>query len=247
MSNLLEIRDASRQVSDSFSLRNANLSIGSGEIVGLVGANGAGKTALIRAALGLLKLDSGYAALFGEPLAADTPDADVRRLRSRVGVVFDTCPYPSEITVSQVGTCIAPAFPTWDNTCFEALIERFGLEPKKKVKSLSRGMGMKLQLACVLSHDADLLILDEATAGLDPLARDELLDELRDYASTGDREPHHKRFGTHRRSRGGHRRGQHHLRHAARADNRCCRYRTLHGRTGTTDSRMRCWRPSCKA
>ena len=167
MSNLLEIRDASRQVSDSFSLRNANLSIGSGEIVGLVGANGAGKTTLIRAALGLLKLDSGYAALFGEPLAADTPNADVRRLRSRVGVVFDTCPYPSEITVSQVGTCIAPAFPTWDSTCFEALIERFELEPKKKVKSLSRGMGMKLQLACALSHDADLLILDEATSSID--------------------------------------------------------------------------------
>ena len=187
MSNLLEIRDANRQVSDSFSLRNANLAIGSGEIVGLVGANGAGKTTIIRAALGLLKLDSGYAALFGEPLAADTPDADVRRLRSRVGVVFDTCPYPSEITVSQVETCIKPAFPTWDNTCFETLVARFGLEPKKKVKSLSRGMGMKLQLACALSHDADLLILDEATAGLDPLARDELLDNLRDYASTGDR------------------------------------------------------------
>ena len=187
MSNLLEIRDANRQVSDSFSLRNANLSIGSGEIVGLVGANGAGKTTIIRAALGLLKLDSGYAALFGEPLAADTPDADVRRLRSRVGVVFDTCPYPSEITVSQVETCIKPAFPTWDDVCFKSLIERFGLEPKKKVKSLSRGMGMKLQLACALSHDADLLILDEATAGLDPLARDELLDELRDYASTGNR------------------------------------------------------------
>ena len=187
MSNLLEIRDANRQVSDSFSLRNASLSIGSGEIVGLVGANGAGKTTIIRAALGLLKLDSGYAALFGEPLASDTPDADVRRLRSRVGVVFDTCPYPSEITVSQVGTCIAPAFPTWDNACFKSLIEQFGLEPKKKVKSLSRGMGMKLQLACALSHDADLLILDEATAGLDPLARDELLDELRDYASAGDR------------------------------------------------------------
>ena len=187
MSNLLEIRDANRQVSDSFSLRNANLSIGSGEIVGLVGANGAGKTTIIRAALGLLKLDSGYAALFGEPLAADTPDADVRRLRSRVGVVFDTCPYPSEITVSQVETCIKPAFPTWDNACFETLVARFGLEPKKKVKSLSRGMGMKLQLACALSHNADLLILDEATAGLDPLARDELLDELRDYASTGDR------------------------------------------------------------
>ena len=165
MSNLLEIYDANRQVSDSFSLRNVNLSIESGEIVGLVGANGAGKTTLIRAVLGLLKLNSGYAALFGEPLAADTPDADVRRLRSRIGVVFDTCPYPSEITVSQVGTCIKPAFPTWDSICFETLIERFGLEPKKKVKSLSRGMGMKLQLACALSHNADLLILDEAPLG----------------------------------------------------------------------------------
>lgn len=187
MSNLLEMHNANRQVSDSFSLRSVSLSIGSGEIVGLVGANGAGKTTIIRAALGLLKLDSGYAALFGEPLAADTPDTDVRRLRSRVGVVFDTCPYPSEITVSQVGTCIKSAFPTWDSACFESLTERFGLEPKKKVKSLSRGMGMKLQLACALSHNADLLILDEATAGLDPLARDELLDELRDYASTGNR------------------------------------------------------------
>lgn len=187
MSNLLEISDANRQVSDSFSLRNVNLAIGSGEIVGLVGANGAGKTTLIRAALGLLKLDSGYAALFGEPLTADIPDPDARRLRSRVGVVFDTCPYPCELTVSQVGACIEPAFPTWDNTCFEALVDRFGLEPKKKVKSLSRGMGMKLQLACALSHNADLLILDEATAGLDPLARDELLDELRDYASNDDR------------------------------------------------------------
>ena len=187
MSNLLEISDANRQVSDSFSLRNVDLAIGSGEIVGLVGANGAGKTTLIRAALGLLKLDSGYAALFGEPLTADIPDPDARRLRSRVGVVFDTCPYPCELTVSQVGACIEPAFPTWDNTCFEALVDRFGLEPKKKVKSLSRGMGMKLQLACALSHNADLLILDEATAGLDPLARDELLDELRDYASNDDR------------------------------------------------------------
>ena len=168
MSNLLEIRDASRQVSDSSRFEMPISPSSQEKSSELVGANGAGKTTIIRAALGLLKLDSGYAALFGEPLAADTPDADARRLRSRVGVVFDTCPYPSEITVSQVGTCIAPAFPTWDSTCFEALIERFGTEPKKKVKSLSRGMGMKLQLACALSHDADLLILDEATAKARP-------------------------------------------------------------------------------
>ena len=187
METLFEVRGASRRLSDDFALADASIALQPGEIVGFVGANGAGKTTVIRAILGLLHLDSGHVRLFGQPFGPNAPAEAQRRLRGRIGVVFDTCPYPSEITVSQVGTCIAPAFPTWDSTCFEALIERFGLEPKKKMKSLSRGMGMKLQLACALSHNADLLILDEATAGLDPLARDELLDELRDYASIGDR------------------------------------------------------------
>ena len=167
METLFEVRGASRRLSDDFALADVNIALQPGEIVGFVGANGAGKTTVIRAILGLLHLDSGNVRLFGQPFGATAPAEAQRRLRGRIGVVFDTCPYPSEITVSQVGTCIAPAFPTWDSTCFEALIERFGLEPKKKMKSLSRGMGMKLQLACALSHDADLLILDEATSSVD--------------------------------------------------------------------------------
>lgn len=111
MSNLLEIRDASRQVSDSFSLRNANLSIESGEIVGLVGANGAGKTTIIRAALGLLKLDSGYAALFGEPLAADTPTPTRDGFAPASASCSTRAPTPPRLRCPKWGHASRPPFP----------------------------------------------------------------------------------------------------------------------------------------
>lgn len=104
-------------------------------------------------------------------------------MRSRIGVVFDTCPYPAEFTIVQMERCLAPAFPTWDKAQFWHLAERFSLSRKAKVKDLSRGMGMKLQLAVALSHKADLLVLDEATAGLDPIARDDVLATLREFAT----------------------------------------------------------------
>lgn len=183
MANLLEIKDAQRQIGDSFALRNVNLAVSSGEIVGFVGANGAGKTTTIRAALGLMKLDAGEVRLFGEPFGPNAPDGTQRRVRSRIGVVFDTCPYPAEFTIAQVERCLAPAFPSWDKAQFWHLAERFSLSRKAKVKDLSRGMGMKLQLAVALSHNADLLVLDEATAGLDPIARDGVLAALREFAA----------------------------------------------------------------
>ena len=108
-----------------------------------------------------------------------------RELRGRIGVVFDTCPFPSELTVKQAVACVAPTYPQWDAGAFDGLLCDFDIKPKTKVKNLSRGMSMKLQLACALSHGADLLILDEATAGLDPIARDEILDRLSDFAGDG--------------------------------------------------------------
>ena len=183
MANLLEIKDAQRQIGDSFALRNVNLAVSSGEIVGFVGANGAGKTTTIRAALGLISLEAGELRLFGEPFGPNAPDGTQRRVRSRIGVVFDTCPYPTEFTIAQVERCLAPAFPSWDKAQFWHLAERFSLSRKAKVKDLSRGMGMKLQLAVALSHKADLLVLDEATAGLDPIARDGVLAALREFAA----------------------------------------------------------------
>ena len=183
MANLLEIKDAQSQIGDSFALRNVNLAVSSGEIVGFVGANGAGKTTTIRAALGLISLEAGELRLFGEPFGPNAPDSTQRRVRSRIGVVFDTCPYPTEFTIAQVERCLAPAFPSWDKAQFWHLAERFSLSRKAKVRDLSRGMGMKLQLAVALSHKADLLVLDEATAGLDPIARDGVLAALREFAA----------------------------------------------------------------
>lgn len=187
MQNLLELKGISRTVSDRFSLRDVTLAVEPGQIVGFVGANGAGKTTTIRAALGLIKLDAGEVRLFGQRCGADAPDETQRCLRARVGLVLDTCPFPSTLKVGQIEALVGPAYPTWDRKTFAGFIDRFGLDPKTKVKDLSRGMCMRLQLACALSHNAKLLILDEATAGLDPMAREELLDELLAFVSDGQR------------------------------------------------------------
>lgn len=185
MQNLLELKGVSRRVSDRFSLRDVTLAVEPGQIVGFVGANGAGKTTTIRAALGLIKLDAGEVHLFGQCYGADASDETQRHLRSRIGLVLDTCPFPSTLKVGQVERLVGPAYPTWSCETFAGFIDRFGLDPKTKVKDLSRGMGMKLQLACALSHNAKLLVLDEATAGLDPMAREELLDELLAFVANG--------------------------------------------------------------
>ena len=185
MQNLLELKGISHAVSDRFSLRDVTLAVEPGQIIGFVGANGAGKTTTIRAALGLIKLDAGEVHLFGQRCGADAPDESQRHLRSRVGLVLDTCPFPSTLRVGQIESLVGPAYPTWDRETFAGFINRFGLDPKTKVKDLSRGMGMKLQLACALSHNAKLLVLDEATAGLDPMAREELLDELLAFVADG--------------------------------------------------------------
>ena len=185
MQNLLELKGISRRVSDRFSLRDVAVAVEPGQIVGFVGANGAGKTTTIRAALGLIQLDAGEVHLFGQRCGADAPDESQRHLRSRVGLVLDTCLFPSTLRVGQIESLVGPAYPTWDRETFAGFINRFGLDPKTKVKDLSRGMGMKLQLACALSHNAKLLVLDEATAGLDPMAREELLDELLAFVADG--------------------------------------------------------------
>ena len=181
MQNLLELKGISRAVSDRFSLRDVTLAVEPGQIVGFVGANGAGKTTTIRAALGLIKLDAGEVHLFGQHCGADAPGEAQRCLRTRVGLVLDTCPFPSTLKVTEVEALVSPAYPTWSHDTFASLIDRFGLDPKAKVKDLSRGMGMKL------SHKAKLLVLDEATAGLDPMAREELLDELLAFVADGQR------------------------------------------------------------
>lgn len=181
MGDLICIFGVTKHYGDDFALRDVNLSVPRGCVTGFVGANGAGKTTTIKAILGLVSIESGSIELFGEPFGMNADGERSRRAKERIGVVFDTCPYVGELSVKMAGRIMAASYSSWDAGRFADYLRRFSLDPKKKVKDLSRGMGMKLQLACALAHDPELLILDEATAGLDPLARDEIIDMLRDY------------------------------------------------------------------
>lgn len=164
-------------------LEGVDLLVPEGCIAGLVGANGAGKTTAIRAILGLMPLDAGSVELFGEPFGISADQSTNRRIKNRLGIVLDTCPYIPDLTIKTTESIMRSAYDGWRHESFTRYLDAFGLDPAAKVKDISRGMGMKLQLACALSHDPDLLILDEATAGLDPLAREEVLAILRDFVS----------------------------------------------------------------
>lgn len=158
----------------SFALRDVTLSIPGGTILGLIGENGAGKSTLIKCLLGLLHPTQGTVeVLEGEGLAG-------------VGYVPDTCPFDQALKVGQVEKCLAGMFPDWDADLFDRYLGRFELSRGTKVKELSRGMGMKLSIAAALSHHPKLLVLDEATAGLDPVVRDEILDEFLAFLSDED-------------------------------------------------------------
>lgn len=187
MADSIFVSGLNKRYGDDFSLQDVSLSVPQGSVVGFVGANGAGKTTTIRAILGLMDADAGTVEVLGEPFGLHADAAACACVKQRIGVVFDTCPYVGDLTVKTVGAVMAAAYPSWRAGLFEEYLRRFSLTPKKKVKELSRGMGMKLQLACALSHDPELLILDEATAGLDPLARDEVLAILREYLAADER------------------------------------------------------------
>lgn len=186
---LLEVSGLTKTYGE-FKLDGVNLAVEPGSIVGLVGTNGAGKTTLIKALLGLVKPDGGQAKLFGRPMWENgNPRAiaqEAAQVKERVGVVFDGVSFPGELRVRDVARVMPAAYRAWDATLFGSYLERFGLDGRKRVKELSRGMGMKLMLACALSHAADLLILDEATAGLDPMAREEILGILRNFMVGGE-------------------------------------------------------------
>ena len=177
MSDLLRIQNLEKHY-DGFDLEDVNLSVPAGSVVGFIGSNGAGKTTTIKAVLGLIEPDAGTVSLFGEETVG-APQKRLAELKQRIGVVFDTCSFPEELTVKTVGKLMAQCYENWNPGSFRSFARTFQLPEDKAVKDLSRGMGMKLSLACALAHDPDLLILDEATAGLDPMAREEALDTLR--------------------------------------------------------------------
>ncbi len=177
MENILEVQQVCKAFpKTNFSLKQISFSIPYGSIMGFVGENGAGKTTTIGCILNTVARDSGTVRLFGrEMLDADTG------LRERIGVVYDGDNFPAYWNAEQLSRVMQGLYKQWDNAFFYAYLERFRLLPKQKIKHYSRGMTMKLAVAAALSHHPQLLILDEATSGLDPIMRDDMLDVFLDF------------------------------------------------------------------
>ncbi len=156
-----------------FSLEGVGFAIQKGTIMGLIGANGAGKSTTISACLGLIRKDGGEVRFWGKELS-DTAKEDI-------GVVFDNLHFYELLTVGQTGNICKAAYKNWDDPLFSRYLDKFGLLKEKKVKELSKGMKMKLSIALALAHRPKLLILDEATSGLDPVVRDDILEVFLDF------------------------------------------------------------------
>lgn len=170
--NAIEIRNLTKKYRD-FSLENLDLTLPSGCIMGLVGENGAGKSTTIRMILGLTRQDCGEITVFGGQLSQE--------MKQRIGVVLDEPGYPKCMNARQIGKMLSGLYRTWEADTFADYLTRLELPENKPFKEFSKGMKMKLCLAAALSHGAELLILDEATSGLDPVVRDDILDILNDF------------------------------------------------------------------
>lgn len=152
-----------------FSLDHVSFRVPKGRIVGFIGENGAGKSTTINLILNGLKKDGGEIQVFEE-------DYRNRSVKERIGVVFDECNFHDIFTADHLEKILSAIYRTWDSALYHEYLERFRLPADKPAGSFSRGMKMKLSIICALSHHPELLILDEATTGLDPVVRDEILD-----------------------------------------------------------------------
>ncbi len=180
-SNLLKLNGVSKSF-PGFALNNINFTLPKGYIMGLVGPNGAGKTTTIQLILNMLKKDAGKILVFGKDNVKNE-----KLIKQDVGIVCDSIFYVDSWTIKDTENAVSIFYDGWKHDVFKEMIRRFDLPPNRKVSELSRGMQMKLMLACAFSHNAKLLILDEPTSGLDPVARDELLEILQDYIKDGER------------------------------------------------------------
>ena len=179
--NAIKLSHINKSFGD-FAIRDLNLTVPSGTICGLVGENGAGKSTTIRLLMGVLRPDSGTASVLG----ADVSSPEFRDVKEDVGVVLDEAYFPESLNAVQVGKIMAATYRRWDQRLYDGYLKRFDLPEKKQFKDFSRGMRMKLAIAVALSHQPKLLVLDEATAGLDPIVRDEVLDIFNEFTREED-------------------------------------------------------------
>ena len=173
--NALEIKGLCKSY-NNFELKDIDITLPSGYIMGLIGENGAGKSTLIKLIMGLIKSDQGSVTVLGR---------DNRKkftvTKEDIGVVLDQPGFPSCLNAKQINKVMKLTYKNWDEPRYYGYIERFGISKDKQFKDYSQGMRMKLGIAVALSHDPKLLILDEATNGLDPVVRDDVNNILNEF------------------------------------------------------------------
>ncbi len=173
--NALEITGITKRY-DGFTLENISFVLPKGSIMGFIGQNGAGKTTTIKSLLNIIAVDEGTIKILGKDHVQEE-----RKIKEEIAVVLDELPFDDDLTAKQIETVLKHLYKQWDNDLFLNYMERFSLPLKRKVGKFSKGMKMKFQIATALSHHAKLLIMDEATAGLDPVVRNEMLDIFMEF------------------------------------------------------------------
>lgn len=185
---ILEIKDLRKQY-PGFLLDNVSFDVEEGSIMGFIGRNGAGKTTTIKSVLRLIHADGGTVLFKGKDLWANETAC-----KKQIGLVLGEFNYYKRKKLRTIAEVTKRFYEDWDEATYQKLMQRFSLDPEKKISELSQGMRVKFALALALSHRAKLLILDEPTSGLDPVSRDELLDIFRDIIEDGE---HSILFSTH--------------------------------------------------
>ena len=180
--NAIELKGLVKEY-PGFRLGGLDLALPAGSIMGLVGENGAGKSTTIKLIMNAIKRDAGSVSVLG----VDNQSRAFSGIKEDIGVVLDEAYYPEVLNSRDVGCVMAKTYRHWEPDTYENYLQRFGLPQDKAFRDYSRGMKMKLAIAVALSHQAKLLILDEATSGLDPMVRDEILDIFNEYTRQEDR------------------------------------------------------------
>lgn len=175
MNNCIEIKNLTKTY-ENFKLDNVSFNLPMGSIMGLIGENGAGKTTTLSLILNTIKKDSGEIKIFG--LDNITHEKEIKE---QIGVVLSESYFHDHLTTKDISEIMKNIYKSWDSNQFESYLSKFNLPSKKIIKEYSKGMKTKLSIAVALSHNPKLLILDEATSGLDPIIRNELLDVFLDF------------------------------------------------------------------
>lgn len=173
MDYILEVKDLCKRFDEDFELKSISFKLEPGFIMGFIGANGSGKTTTIKLIMNLLRKNSGEIKIFGKDHIKFE-----KEIKDRIGFVYDDLYFYENLTIEEMKEIIAPFYSKWDDEQFYKYLKEFSLYSDKKISELSKGMKMKFSLAIALSHHADFIIMDEPTAGLDPIVRRELLDIL---------------------------------------------------------------------